>query len=95
MKRLIKRAKKAGVSLVEYGMLVALIAIVAMVVVKTTGGKATSTYDNIQSQMTAQGIDSMAPQTPGGGTASTTGTSGGSGSNKQNNGNHNGQNRSD
>ncbi len=59
-------------------MRVALVAIVAMVVVKTSGGKAASTYDNIQSQMTAQGVGSVAPQAPNGATASAPSSSGSS-----------------
>lgn len=105
MRTLIKQSKRTGLALVEYGMVVALIAIVGMAVVKQTGVKAVSTYDNIQSQMTAQGVDTAAPQTPSDGTASTTSTSsssngsgnsgysGNQGGGHQNNGNHNGQNR--
>ena len=70
MKTLINRAKKRGQSLVEYGMMVALVAIVAMVVVKATGTKTTTTFDNVQSQMTAQGIATTTPQTPSGSTDS-------------------------
>ncbi|MCX6901209.1 MAG: hypothetical protein NT105_21240 [Verrucomicrobia bacterium] len=95
-----RRAQCAGTSLIEYGMLLALVSIVAMVVVKTSGSKAASTYDNIQSQMTAQGLDSVTPQSPGGASAATpTGSSGSSGSSnsggqgreKQNHDNHRGQ----
>jgi len=57
-------------------MLLSLVAIVAMVVVKTTGNKTASTYDNIQSQMTAQGIGSMTPQAPSGAAASAPSDSG-------------------
>lgn len=86
-------------------MLVALVGIVVMGLVKTTGGKTTSTYDNIQSQMTAQGIGSKTSQTPSGMAAATPSGSGNSsgsddsgGSDAQdrernNNGNHYGQNR--
>jgi Flp pilus assembly pilin Flp len=57
----ILRVRKNGQSLVEYGLVLALIAIVAILVVKAVGTKTTSTFDNVQSQMTAQGIASTAP----------------------------------
>lgn len=53
-------------SRVKYGTVAALVAIVAMVVVKTAGSKTTNTHDNIQSQITAQAIGNMALQTPNG-----------------------------
>ncbi|OHE80089.1 MAG: hypothetical protein A2107_01470 [Verrucomicrobia bacterium GWF2_62_7] len=59
-------------------MLLALVSIVAMVVVKTSGSKTASTYDNIQSQMTAQSIGNMAPQAPSGAAASAPSDSGSS-----------------
>ena len=49
----------------EYGILLALVSLVAMVVVKTSGSKAASAYDNIQSQLAAHGVASAAPQSPG------------------------------
>ena len=58
---MIKRMKKSGQALVEYALVLALIAIVAIIVVKTVGTKTASTFDNIQSQMTSQGVDSTAP----------------------------------
>jgi Flp pilus assembly pilin Flp len=61
MKKLIQQARKSGQSLVEYGLVLALIAIVAILVVKAVGTKTTSTFDNVQSQMTAQGIATTAP----------------------------------
>ncbi|MCX7823977.1 MAG: Flp family type IVb pilin [Verrucomicrobiae bacterium] len=54
--------KKSGQALVEYALVLALIAIVAIIVVKTVGTKTASTFDNIQSQMTAQGVVSVTPQ---------------------------------
>jgi len=54
--------KKSGQALVEYALVLALIAIVAIIVVKTVGTKTASTFDNIQSQMTAQGVASVTPQ---------------------------------
>ena len=56
-----RRDKRAGQSLVEYGLVLALVGIAAILVVKAVGRKATSTFDNIQSQMTTQGIASVAP----------------------------------
>jgi Flp pilus assembly pilin Flp len=61
MKKLVQQAKKSGQSLVEYGLVLALIAIVAILVVKAVGSKTTSTFDNVQSQMTSQGIATTAP----------------------------------
>ncbi len=61
MKKLMQRAKRSGQSLVEYGLVLALIAIVAILVVKAVGTKTASTFDNIQSTMTSQGIMSAAP----------------------------------
>ncbi|MBI5686430.1 MAG: Flp family type IVb pilin [Verrucomicrobia bacterium] len=56
-----KKSNKRGQSLVEYGLVLALIAIVAILVVKAVGTQTTSTFDNVQSQMTSQGIASTAP----------------------------------
>jgi Flp pilus assembly pilin Flp len=61
MKALIRRARRSGQSLVEYGLVLALIAIVAILVIKAVGTKTTSTFDNIQSQMTSQGIATTSP----------------------------------
>ena len=61
MKVQIRRAKKSGQSLVEYGLVLALIAIVAILVVKAVGTKTASTFDNIQSTMTSQGVASITP----------------------------------
>jgi Flp pilus assembly pilin Flp len=57
----IRRARKNGQSLVEYGLVLALIAIVAILVVKAVGTKTTSTFNNVQSQMTSQGVASTSP----------------------------------
>ena len=59
---MIRKMKKSGQALVEYALVLALIAIVAIIVVKTVGTKTASTFDNIQSQMTAQGVASVTPQ---------------------------------
>ena len=56
-----KRMKRSGQALTEYALVLALIAIVAIIVVKTVGTKTASTFNNIQSQMTSQGITSIAP----------------------------------
>jgi len=56
----IQKARKSGQSLVEYGLVLALIAIVAILVVKAVGTKTTSTFDNV-SQMTSQGIATTSP----------------------------------
>ncbi len=57
----LRKAKKSGQSLVEYGLVLALIAIVAILVVKAVGTKTASTFDNIQSTMTSQGIAATVP----------------------------------
>ena len=57
-----RKAKKCGQSLVEYGLVLALIAIVAILVVKAVGTKTASTFDNIQSTMTSQGVATTTPQ---------------------------------
>ncbi|MFZ2643493.1 MAG: Flp family type IVb pilin [Verrucomicrobiia bacterium] len=59
----IQKARKSGQSLVEYGLVLALIAIVAILVVKAVGTQTTSTFDNVQSQMTAAGVASTTPVT--------------------------------
>ncbi|MCX6910521.1 MAG: Flp family type IVb pilin [Verrucomicrobia bacterium] len=61
MKTLIRKTKKSGQSLVEYGLVLALIAIVAILVVKAVGTKTTSTFDNVQSVMTSQGVATTTP----------------------------------
>ena len=54
MKRLICSSQK-GQALVEYALVLAFVAIVAIVVVKRGGTKVAGTFNNIQGQMTAQG----------------------------------------
>ncbi len=61
MKKMIRKASQSGQSLVEYGLVLALIAIVAILVVKAVGSKTTSTFDNVQTQMTSQGIATTSP----------------------------------
>ena len=61
MKTLICKVKTSGQSLVEYGLVLALIAIVAILVVKAVGTKTASTFDNIQSTMTSQGVAATTP----------------------------------
>ena len=61
MRKLIRKASQSGQSLVEYGLVLALIAIVAILVVKAVGSKTTSTFDNVQTQMTSQGIAATSP----------------------------------
>ncbi len=58
----LRKATRCGQSLVEYGLVLALIAIVAILVVKAVGTKTASTFDNIQSTMTSQGIAATVPQ---------------------------------
>ena len=65
MKRLPRSIKK-GQALVEYALVLALIAIVAILVVKAVGTKTSSTFDNIQSTMETQGVSSTVPVTPSG-----------------------------
>lgn len=60
MKMLLKAAKR-GQSLVEYGLVLALIAIVAILVVKAVGTQTTSTFDNVRTQMQTQGVATTAP----------------------------------
>lgn len=57
----LKKSNKRGQSLVEYGLVLALIAIVAILVVKAVGNKTASTFDNIQSQMESQSIATVTP----------------------------------
>ncbi len=63
MKTRIQTSAERGQSLVEYGLVLALIAIVAILVVKAVGTKTASTFNNVQSQMTAQGIATTTPMT--------------------------------
>ncbi|MCX7825361.1 MAG: Flp family type IVb pilin [Verrucomicrobiae bacterium] len=58
---MIKKMKKSGQALVEYALVLALIAIVAILVVKAVGTQTSSTFDNIQSTMSAQGVTTSAP----------------------------------
>ena len=60
MKKIIRSTKK-GQALVEYALVLALIAIVAILVVKAVGTKTASTFDNVQSQMEVQGVAATAP----------------------------------
>ncbi len=57
----IKKITNSGQSLVEYGLVLALIAIVAIIVVQAVGTKTASTFDNVQSTMSSQGVASTAP----------------------------------
>jgi Flp pilus assembly pilin Flp len=58
------KSKKAGQALVEYALVLALIAIVAILVIKAVGTKTASTFDNVQGQMTSQGVMNTTPITP-------------------------------
>lgn len=58
----IRKTAKAGQSLVEYGLVLALIAIVAILVVQAVGTKTASTFDNVQSTMNSQGVATVTPQ---------------------------------
>ena len=73
------RSNICGQGLVEYALLLALLAITAMVVVRYTGSKTAGTYDNIQSQMSGQSFASVTPQAPSGSGSSSSGGSGDSG----------------
>jgi pilus assembly protein Flp/PilA len=57
-----KKTNRSGQSLVEYGLVLALIAIVAILVVQAVGTKTASTFDNVQGQMGSQGIVTSGPQ---------------------------------
>ena len=61
MRKLIRGARQGGQSLVEYGLVLALIAIVAILVVQAVGTKSASTFDNIQSTMASQGLPGVTP----------------------------------
>jgi Flp pilus assembly pilin Flp len=58
------RNMKKGQALVEYALVLALIAIVAILVVRAVGTRTTSTFDNIQNQMQTQGVTTTAPTSP-------------------------------
>jgi Flp pilus assembly pilin Flp len=60
MKKLMKSCK-SGQALVEYALVLALIAVVAILVIKALGTKTTSTFDNIQGQMSSQGVMDTQP----------------------------------
>ena len=62
MRKLLQSVKRSGQSLVEYGLVLALIAIVAILVVQAVGTKTSSTFDNIQSTMGSQGLPSVTPK---------------------------------
>ena len=57
----IKKNTNSGQSLVEYGLVLALIAIIAILVVQAVGTKTASTFDNVQSTMNSQGVASTTP----------------------------------
>ena len=58
------RSTKQGQALVEYALVLALIAVVAILVIKSVGSKTSSTFDNVQGQMTTQGVMNGAPVAP-------------------------------
>lgn len=58
------KSSKSGQALVEYALVLALIAIVAILVIKAVGSKTASTFDNVQNQMSAQGVMNTTPVTP-------------------------------
>ena len=66
MKKLFRNTKKSGQALVEYALVLALIAIVAILVVKAVGTKTASTFDNVQSTMESQGVAATTPTAPSG-----------------------------
>jgi len=57
----IKKASRRAQSLVEYGLVLALIAVLAILVIKAVGVRTTCTFDTTQSQMTAQGVSGGSP----------------------------------
>ena len=63
MKKLMRNSK-SGQALVEYALVLALIAIVAILVIKALGTKTASTFDNIQGQMSSQGVMNTIPTPP-------------------------------
>jgi len=58
------KSRKSGQALVEYALVLALIAIVAILVIKAVGSKTASTFDNVQNQMTVQGVMNTTPVQP-------------------------------
>jgi len=86
MKYLPKKFPRLGQSLLENALLLALVAVVVILTVRTVGSRVTSTHDNIQGQMTAQGLTDASPQAASGTSSSSSGNR-----QKSNNGNHNGQ----
>lgn len=58
---LTQKQNAKGQSLVEYGLVLALIAVVAILVVKSIGTKTTSVFDNTQQQISNNNVPSTAP----------------------------------
>lgn len=58
---LTQKQNARGQSLVEYGLVLALIAVVAILVVKSIGTKTTSVFDNTQQQISNNNVPSTAP----------------------------------
>jgi len=58
------KVRKSGQARVEYALVLALIAIVAILVIKAVGSKTASTFDNVQNQMTVQGVMNTTPVQP-------------------------------
>ncbi|MFZ2643267.1 MAG: hypothetical protein WA117_19905 [Verrucomicrobiia bacterium] len=58
-----KKASRCAQSLVEYGLVMALIAVLAILVIKAVGVRTACTFDTTQSQMTAQGVSGGSPTT--------------------------------
>jgi Flp pilus assembly pilin Flp len=54
--------QEKGQTMVEYATTLALVAIMAVLVVRVMGAKTTSTFDTAQSQMTAQGAAAATPK---------------------------------
>lgn len=56
------KSGKRGQSLVEYGLVLALIGVLAILVIKAVGVRTTCTFDTTQSQMVTQGVSGGSPK---------------------------------
>jgi len=68
MKRIIEKIKllardEEGATMVEYAIMVALIAVVGIVVVQTLGGNVADTFDNVNVQLDAANVPTTTPAT--------------------------------
>jgi pilus assembly protein Flp/PilA len=57
--------KERGASMVEYALLVALIAVISIVAIRTVGQQVSGNFSNIQKELTAASAGSQGGTTPG------------------------------